>query len=128
GREFMSVDEGHTPIAPQVYEDAPGNYVATLSENGKLLLFAIEELKIMAKGRGMILMGLDEGEKLAAAAVSNRQTIEVSGIVSRTGKEKSLTISGTKLAHHILKRARMGRVLPEKLKMPLRLNVAAVAA
>jgi topoisomerase IV subunit A len=128
GREFMSVDEGHTPIAPHAYDDAPGNYIATLSENGKLLLFAIEELKVMAKGRGMILMGLDEGEKLAAAAVSNRQTIEVSGIVPRTGKEKAITIDGKKLVHHVLKRARMGRVLPEKLKMPLRLNVAAPAS
>jgi hypothetical protein len=28
-------------------------------------------------------------------------------------------LSRDKLARHILKRARMGRVLPEKLKMPL---------
>jgi len=123
GREFMTVDEGHTPLAPFIYEDAQGNYVASLSESGRLLLFAIEELKVLAKGRGMIVMGLDDGEKLAAVAISNKQTLTVTGIGQRTGKEKPLLLSGPKLAHHILKRARMGRVLPEKLKMPLAIAV-----
>ena len=123
GREFMTVDEGHTPLAPFIYEDAQGNYVASLSESGRLLLFAVEELKVLAKGRGMIVMGLDDGEKLAAVAISNKQTLTVTGIGQRTGKEKPLSLSGPKLAHHILKRARMGRVLPEKLKMPLAIAV-----
>ena len=123
GREFMTVDEGHTPLPPFIYEDEKGNYVAALSENGRLLLFAIDELKALAKGRGMIVMGLDDGEKLAAVAVSNQQTLTVTGIGQRSGKEKPITLSAAKLAHHILKRARMGRVLPEKLKMPLGIAV-----
>jgi topoisomerase-4 subunit A len=124
GREFMTVDEGHTPLAPFLYREEKGNYVAALSQNDRLLLFAIEELKALAKGRGTIIMGLDDGEKLAAVAVSNRQSLTVSGIAPRTGKEKLITLAGDKLAHHILKRARMGRVLPEKLKMPLGITVA----
>jgi topoisomerase-4 subunit A len=119
GREFMTVDEGHTPLPPLIYQEEKGNYVAALSEGGRLLLFAIDELKTMTKGRGMIVMGLENGEKMAAVAVSNKQTLIVTGVGQRTGKEKSITLSGVKLAHHILKRARMGRVLPEKLKMPL---------
>ncbi len=123
GREFMTVDEGRTPLPPFIYEEAKGNYVAALSENGRLLLFAIDELKALAKGRGMIVMGLDDGETLAAVAVSNKQTLTVTGVGRRTGKEKPITLSEAKLAHHILKRARMGRVLPEKLKMPLGIKV-----
>src|SRR5579859_1696271 len=62
GREFMTVDEGHTPLAPFIYQEEKGNYVAALSQNARLLLFAIEELKALAKGRGTIIMGLEEGE------------------------------------------------------------------
>jgi len=123
GREFMAVDDGHTPLPPYVYQEQPGNYVASLSEGGRLLLFAVDELKMVARGRGMIVMGLDDGEKLAAVAVSNKQTLMVTGIGQRTAKEKTILLSGQKLAHHILRRARMGRVLPEKLKMPLRIAV-----
>jgi topoisomerase-4 subunit A len=119
GREFMTLDENETPLAPRTYEESAGNYVASLSEKGKLLLFSIVELKYQARGRGMIVMGLDDEDRLAAVAVSDRQTLTVSGAAPRSGALKERTLSRDKLAHHVLKRARMGRVLPEKLKMPL---------
>lgn len=123
GREFMTLGDGETPIEPFVYQDSPGNYVASLSEKGRLLLFAISELKIMAKGRGMIIMGLDDGERLVSVAISDQPTLTIAGIAQRSGKDKEISLSKDKLAHHVLKRARMGRVLPEKLKMPMSICV-----
>ena len=41
GREFMTLTEDEQPIAPFVYNEAPGNYVASVTEKGKLLLFSI---------------------------------------------------------------------------------------
>lgn len=119
GREFMTLDEDEAPIAPSTYEESAGNYVASLSEKGKLLLFSIAELKYQARGRGMIVMGLDEDDRIAAVVVSDRQTLTVTGVAPRNGALKERTLSRDKLARYVLKRARMGRVLPEKLKMPL---------
>jgi topoisomerase-4 subunit A len=110
GREFMSVDEGHVPIQPYRYEDAKGNFVATLSENGRLLLFAIEEVKYQPKGRGTILMGLDEEDKLFAAVIHDKPHLVVSGKI-RGGREKEFVFRDDKLNHYYLKRARMGRVV-----------------
>lgn len=115
GREFMTLDENDAPIAPFVYDESAGNFVAALSESGRLLLFAIAELKYQPRGRGTIVMGLDEGDRLFAVAVSDQPRVIVRG-VNRNGKEKELVLEKDKLAHHVLKRARMGRVLPEKLK------------
>lgn len=125
GREFMTLEAGETPLAPFLFEDAPGNYVAALSERGRLLLFSIAEMKRLARGRGVIVMGLEAGEKLAAVAVSDQQALAVTGIAPRSGKEKTLTLSGSKLAHYAGHRARMGRRLPERLRMPLGLQVPA---
>jgi topoisomerase-4 subunit A len=111
GREFMTVDEGHMPLAPFIYEEAKGNFIAALSESGRLLLFAIDELKALARGRGMIVMGLDDGEKLFAAVISERPKLIVRGVI-RGGREKEFVLEKDKLAHHVLKRARMGRVVP----------------
>jgi len=122
GREFMSVEAGETPLAPCAYDDATGNHVVALSGEGRLLAFDIAEMKAMSKGRGVIVMGLDKGEKLLAAAVTRLSSVTVSGI-GRGGKEKALEIKGEKLRHHVGHRARMGRVLPEKLKAPLALAV-----
>ena len=115
GREFMTLEESDTPIAPFVYEESAGNFVAAVSEGGRLLLFAIAELKYQPRGRGTIVMGLDEVDRLFAVAVSDQPRLIVRG-VNRNGKEKELVLEKDKLTHHVLKRARMGRVLPEKLK------------
>ncbi len=115
GREFMNVEEGEAPIAPFVYEEAPGNHVVAVSGEGRLLAFDIAEMRSMAKGRGVIVMGLEKGEKLIAAAVTPLTVVTVSGI-GRGGKAKSVELKGEKLRHHLGHRARMGRVLPDKLK------------
>ncbi len=128
GREFMSIDPGEAPIAPFIYQDSPGNYVAALSQNGRLLLFPIAELKQLARGRGMIVMGLDENERLLAVAVSDQAMLTITGIAPRSGKPDQVELSGDKLAHHVGKRARMGRVLPKKFKPLLGIKVAPLPA
>jgi topoisomerase-4 subunit A len=122
GREFMSVDAGETPLLPFAYADAPGNHVIALSGEGRLLAFDIAEMRAMSKGRGVVVMGLETGERLLAVAVASLGSVTVSGI-GRGGKEKALEIKGEKLRHHVGHRARKGRVLPEKLKQPMRLAV-----
>jgi topoisomerase-4 subunit A len=119
GREFMTMGEDETPIAPVVYEESAGNYVASLTQKGKLLLFSIAELKYQPKGRGMIVMGLDEDDRLAAVGVSNQQVLTITGRAPRADKDDKIVLTGEKLAHHVLRRARMGRVLSKKLRMPL---------
>jgi topoisomerase-4 subunit A len=125
GREFMSIDEGETPIAPYVYEEAPGNYVAAVSEQGRMLLFKVAEMKQMSKGRGVVIMGLEKAEKLVGVVVSDQTSLIVSGL-SR-GREKEVTIQGKAMGHYAGHRARMGRVLPDKLK-PHTLKVPPKAA
>jgi len=124
GREFMTLTEGETPVAPATYADAPANQVVALSES-RLLVFDAAELRTVARGRGVIIMALDEGEKLAAVAVTANRTVTVIGIAPRSGKEKELVLADKKFEHHVGHRARTGRVLPEKLKAPLALRVDA---
>jgi topoisomerase IV subunit A len=120
GREFMSIEEGEAPVQPFMYESAERNYVATISADGRMLLFPLVDLKYMSKGRGMVLMGLEKEEKLVAVAVSDQPSLSVSGITR--GREKEVELADKKLWHYAGHRARMGRVLPDKLK-PVALKV-----
>jgi topoisomerase-4 subunit A len=122
GREFLSVDEGDVPLPPVPYAPSPGNHAALLADNGKLLLVQMGEVKAQAKGRGTQLMGLDEGEKLVAVAVSDQPVLAVLGI-GRGGKEKLIELGRRELGHYAGSRANKGRVLPEKVK-PVALRVA----
>jgi len=115
GREFMSVEPGEAPIAPAVYEDAKGNYVAAVAEQGRLLTFDIAEMRQMARGRGVIVMGLEKSEKLVAVAVTNAKELIVEGVGRRGGKAREVRLAGDKRAHHCGHRARRGRVLPDRM-------------
>ena len=115
GREFLTLAEGEAPVAPFVYDGTSGNFVAALSGEGRLLVFDLSQMRQVSRGRGVIIMGLEEGEKLLSAGVFNGKSLVVAG-VGRGGKEKDLVLSGEKLKHHFGHRARMGRVLPERLK------------
>jgi len=123
GREFLNMEDNERPLQPLPYRESADNYVVAISEQGRMLLFQIVEMKQMARGRGVIIMGLEKGEKLVAAAVTNQRTLTVSG-VGRGGKERDVTIGEKDMGHYAGHRARMGRVLPDKLK-PQALRLAA---
>jgi len=53
---------------------------------------------------------------LAASALSFGLAANAEPGVGRGGREKEIEISGVKLDHYVGHRARMGRVLPDKLK------------
>ena len=59
-------------------------------------------------------MGLDDGEKLVAVGFASADTVTVAG-TSRSGKDKTVKVSGEDLRKHILHRARKGCLLPGKI-------------
>jgi topoisomerase-4 subunit A len=125
GREFMSVKEGDTPIAPFPFEVAQGNLLVGVSSGGRMLAFDLDEVGYLARGRGVTLMGLDKGEKLVAALVARERGVEVLGF--GRGRENVVEIKGQDFEHFVSKRALKGRVLPDKVKKPSGLRVLSSA-
>jgi topoisomerase-4 subunit A len=114
GKTFMTLEEGEEVVRPAAVPEKP-ELAAALSEDGRMLLFAADELKEMGRGRGITLMGLKDKETLVAVGFGNSKSVTVDG-VTRAGKEKSVTIDGAELGKYIVKRARRGCLLPGKLR------------
>jgi topoisomerase-4 subunit A len=116
GKSFMTIDEGAQPLAPMpVLPHA--SHVACLSSTGRLAVFGFDEMKsLTAGGRGIILMGLDEGEKLAQALAITPAGVVLLG-TGRGGKPQEERLAGSALAPHIGKRARRGRAPDTRLKI-----------
>ena len=72
------------------------------------------ELKELARGRGITLMGLDDKEKMKGVGLSDGKSVNVAG-TTRSGKEKVVRVAGGDLQKHIVRRARKGCLLPGKL-------------
>ena len=113
GKTFMTIQEGEQVLRPALVPDRP-EMAVTLSEHGRMLLFPAEELKELARGRGITLMKLDAGEKMTAVGFTGSNSVTVAG-KSRSGKEKAVRVSGEHLQKHIIHRARKGCLLPGRI-------------
>ncbi len=114
GKTFMTLQDGETVLKP-ARVPAAAEYAVALSEKGRMLLFAVDELREMARGRGVTLMGLDANEKMTAVGYAGAKSVTVIG-ASRSGKERTVTVSGADLQKHILHRARKGCLIPGNLR------------
>jgi topoisomerase-4 subunit A len=86
----------------------PATHVACASTGGRILTFAIDELKAMEKGgRGLMLLDLEAKDQLAGAAAYTR-SVRISG-VGRGGKEREETLEIRSLNNARAARARKGK-------------------
>jgi len=112
GKAFMSLDKGEKPLLPS--KVGAGETAAAVSSSGRLLLFPLADIKVMAKGRGTIIQSLDAKDELAAVAVGSDSFI-VTG-TGRGGKPAEWKLSGKDAATYRGQRARKGHAMPSKIK------------
>jgi topoisomerase-4 subunit A len=116
GKQFITVDAGSEPLRPALVDAARDSRVACVSEKGRMLVFEAAEIKAQpAGGRGVMLMGLDEGERLVAALSCGSAGVVVTGTSQRSGKPQTLEVAGEDLESHLGHRARKGTLLQPKI-------------
>ena len=118
GKTFLTLEAGEHVLPPAPVA-AAHQRVACLSLSGRLLVFALADLKRQANGgRGLTLMDVDAKDPLlSVAACGDTLTVHGSG---RGGKAKEELLRGERLLAHEGKRARKGRKV-EGLVRALRL-------
>jgi topoisomerase-4 subunit A len=119
GKSFVGVDTkfagGDAPLGAAKVT-AGMKQVACLSENSKLLVFPLDELKrLPTGGKGVILMGLDDKEKLASAIAVGSDGATYSG-AGRAGKPTELSLDAKTLKSFAGNRARKGHFVEPRLK------------
>ena len=115
GKAFITLDDGATPLPPRVIGEQAGA-VACLSEQGRLLVFGIDEVKVLTNGgRGVTLMELEPKEKLLAVQPISQKGVNVIGTWAGA-KPRVVELFASSLQPHFGKRARKGRALVAKVK------------
>lgn len=115
GKAFITLDEGAKPLPPTVVTEN-ASAVAVISEKANLLVFGMDEMKVLSNGgRGVILMDLADKEKLVAACAITDKGVTVQGI-GNAQKAKEDRMGPTVLAPHFGKRARKGKPMPVRIK------------
>ena len=101
GKQVLNLDEGERLV---VACPAEGDHVATVGSNRKLLLFPIDELPVMSRGKGVLLQRY-RGGSLADACV-----ITLADGLSWPGGRGTRTVS--ELAPWLGRRGHAGRIAP----------------
>jgi topoisomerase IV subunit A len=119
GKSFVGVDAkfapGDAPLAPAKVQEGM-KQVACLSENGRLLVFSLDDLKrLPTGGKGLILMDLDKAERLQSAIAVGPSGAVIYGL-GRAGKPTEAALDAKTLKSFIAHRARKGHALEPKLK------------
>ncbi len=106
GKAFLTLGASER-LLPPVVVTAAHRQVACLALDGRLLVFALDELKRQGNGgKGLTLMDVDAKAPLVSV-VTCAETLTVLGS-GRGGKPKDEVLKGTALAAHAGKRARKG--------------------
>jgi topoisomerase-4 subunit A len=119
GKQFITVGK-EAILPPTLFTPMEHSLVASVSAGGRLLLFLLTEMKqLSGGGKGVIVMGLAEGDSLAAAAVINQPEMTVTAMAG--AREQQIKLSGKALQEYFGMRARGGKALPGKVK-PVRIE------
>ncbi len=110
GKGFMTLDEGDT-LLPPVCVHATHNHVACLSQDGRMLVFGLDELKLQSNGgRGLTLMDVDAQKSPLISVATVINGVRVIG-TTRGGKPKEEDVRNSAYLAHIGKRARKGKAV-----------------
>ncbi|NNM68368.1 MAG: DNA topoisomerase IV subunit A [Gallionella sp.] len=109
GKQFIAAD-GAAILRPVFFTATPHSLLAAVSRAGRLLVFTLAEMKnLPGGGKGVIVMGLAEGDELVDVAVIDQPSVKIT-CMSGT-REQHVKLDGAVLQGYFGTRARGGKPL-----------------
>lgn len=116
GKNFIKVSDKEAKILPPQVVAPDQTLLACLSEQGRLLIYDINEVRTLpGGGKGVSLMDLNLTESLLVAKPIDAEGVLVTGI-GRGGKDREYAVKKTILEYHMGHRARKGKQLDIRWK------------
>lgn len=114
GKGLLTLADKAKALVPSLIKDMDSQYIAVATNQGRLLLFLVSELPILAKGKGNKLINISRQDFVAdiefvksVAVLSEQQRLKI-----YAGK-RHLSIKFTDLTYYLSKRTKRGNLLPK---------------
>ncbi len=113
GKSLLSLPKGAKVLTPQFISELKSQYLAAISNEGRMLLFPLADLPKLPRGKGNKIMSIPSArvasreEFLVAIAILN----EKNDLILHSGK-RHLKIKAADLAYYHGERGRRGNMLP----------------
>lgn len=113
GKTLLTLPKGARVLAPQVIESVDDAWLVAISNEGRLLVFAVTELPQLARGKGNKIINIP------TARVQSREEFVVALVVINSSQavkiysgKRHLTLKYKDLEHYLGERGRRGNKLP----------------
>ncbi|MGE0629259.1 MAG: DNA topoisomerase IV subunit A, partial [Hyphomicrobiaceae bacterium] len=107
GKQVLNVD-GADEAKVCVPVPAGSNYLATIGDNRKMLVFALDEVNEMTRGKGVILQRFKDG-----ALSDARAFIKADGLTWLDAAGRTFTLSWSEVREWVGSRAQAGKLAPK---------------
>jgi len=111
GKAVVNVNEGATLLRPQRVGGFAGHRIAAATSEGKLLLFPIEELPQLARGKGVQTVKIHR-TPIAPERVVSTAVVPADGTLVVHAGKRYTNLKPSELVHYLGKRAQRGLKLP----------------
>lgn len=124
GKATLSIPKGSKSLPPKLITDAKQDYLAVVSNIGHLLVFPLQELPALAKGKGNKMMSIPSSK-----VASREEYVIDMAILNKTqnlviqGDGKPFTLKPKDWQHFLGERAHRGHKLPRGCRHVAKLKV-----
>jgi topoisomerase-4 subunit A len=113
GKALLTVPKGSTALIPKAITDVENQYVAAVTNEGRLLLFPLAYLPILARGKGNKIINI-----LASRIATHEEYVVDLAVLNENNKltlysgKRHLTLKPSDLSYYQGERGRRGNKLP----------------
>jgi topoisomerase-4 subunit A len=113
GKTLLTLPNGALVLPPHKVNDLKTDRIAAVTNEGRMLVFALSELPEMARGKGNKIIGIP-----SAKVASREEFVVAVAVVPADGKlvitsgKRNLTLKASDLDHYVGERGRRGAKLP----------------
>jgi topoisomerase-4 subunit A len=117
GKALVKLPTGAKLSAPQRVENIETDWCLSISNEGRMLLFPLKDLPMLAKGKGNKIINIPSARAASREEYVKQIAVvpEGAAVVLKAGKRK-LTLSQSDLQHYAGERGRRGSKLPRGLQ------------
>jgi topoisomerase IV subunit A len=117
GKQVLSVPKFSASIAPSLVNNPKTDQLAIITKAGRLLVFDLDDLPVLPKGKGNKIIQIDSKELQSGIdGMRNLVTLPKGATLTITANGKKLTLDKKALAEYLGKRGQRGKMLPKNFR------------
>ena len=124
GKALISLPEAAKVMVPKLISNIDSDYCLTITSEGRMLVFPVQNLPILSKGKGNKIINIPSARaKTREEFVSLLSIIPQGAAITLHAGKRKLTLKASDIEHYMGERGRRGNKLPRGLQRVSQIDI-----